>query len=759
MVSRGSDESLPAAGSNPKRASKGRGGAESRHDATPVGSPRSESLEEGGSPNLRVGGETGDSLGVGGGSSTPGGRAAVEVPQRLKEVGTGPRGTVYEMCGGPGSGGSGGIAVKVFHRGLGVDRAVLGRFLETSPKRLRHPNLPRLHAVDENADGSIFYTAPLLAGDSLADIIGDLKRGESVRPSLSPLSVGPQGETHPRLHRETTRLLAEVAEGLALAHSEGVVHRRIHPRNLLFSPSGRLVLTDFGGGSSASADEGSSAAATPASRAELMYCAPECLDGSTEPGPAADVYSLGVILFELLTWRAPFEAETLDGLVKAIARGRRLPLPQHSGRDSQEDGPEIHEALRACVEKALARQPEDRFAHAGALAQDLRLFLGDEPPTAWLEVRAAKEAREQQEREKRERSQRLNWARRAALLVAAGLLAVVAYQSGRRSAIVSPAAQIPNEQNSSAQHLTPTAQHPKFGAPVSTPRHIQAAAVLPPQPEPSQAVSGQEGTGQEEGTGQAALVARQDVVVREVGIRPVHLDAFRQKLTDGLARLPQETATTLCLQLLEHDSPEVREAAGNLLAADCDPYVVHALTTKLVHGNPTLRARIGDVLLTLGERGCLKDTWGGALGRWQGTAQADLVSTVTALGHTMARNSRTLQAAWLGTPETDRTLRAEATGSVTGESNRVLVSKRQTRVVYPRGYVASEGVWPPEWERTFIELQLLQSWRHRLFPLRWERTRVDTLTSSPHEGWVRLYWHRHGDTWLQALRFVAGTFH
>ncbi len=274
------------------------------------------------------------------------------------ELGSGIRGTVYTMTDGKRT-----LAVKVLRRGVSADVKALARFQKGAENRLRHPNIVPIELLGELSDGSVYYAMPFLRGDSLERLLGDLKRGASDRPSLSAFAVGPGGETHPQLPRRAAELFAEVAEGLHIAHREGIVHRRLSPRNLILTPAGRLVITDFGGDGSTEAGD------------DLAYRAPEQLDPFPEAvGPPADVHALGVILYEALTRRPPFQADNPRDLKDLIQKGR-FARPRAISS-------ELPAALEACMVKALALDPQDRYANAGDLASDLRKFLRDEVPAA-----------------------------------------------------------------------------------------------------------------------------------------------------------------------------------------------------------------------------------------------------------------------------------------------------------------------------------------------------------------------------------------
>lgn len=277
----------------------------------------------------------------------------------LREIGSGLRGTVYAVSDGRRT-----LALKVFRRGVSVNRSQLERFLRGAADGIRHPHLLRLESLGETPDGCLTITMPLLHGDSLETMLADLRRGASEKPSLSPLAVGPDGSRHPLFHQRATEVILGATEGLALAHREGMVHGHLGPRNLILSPGGKLVVTDFGSGATA---EGAGAA--------LVYRAPEQLEAfPSELLPAADVYSLGVVLYELCTGRPPFTATTPRELKRAIFRSRVVPPRSLE--------PAVPADLEACILEALEREPQDRYRDAGELAEDLGRFLRGEPTRA-----------------------------------------------------------------------------------------------------------------------------------------------------------------------------------------------------------------------------------------------------------------------------------------------------------------------------------------------------------------------------------------
>ena len=284
-------------------------------------------------------------------------------------------GSLYQASSGDRS-----VALKVVSPSSRLDRSVLGRFLRSSPDRIRHPNLLPVEELGEH-DGETYYTARLLRGDSLHDALEDLRRGEPSRPSLGPLAVAPSpnGKRPAGYLARIATLMAEVADGLSQAHAQRIVHGRLSPSKLVFSPAGRLVITDFDGTDDDNSDD-------------LPYRSPELLrarSAASDPAdaapvePSADVYALGAILYELATLHAPYAAADADGsgatsegqetesgattparTVEAILAGD-LVLPRAHA-------PDLPPALEHCILKALAPDPTRRYSSARRLAADLR---------------------------------------------------------------------------------------------------------------------------------------------------------------------------------------------------------------------------------------------------------------------------------------------------------------------------------------------------------------------------------------------------
>jgi predicted Ser/Thr protein kinase len=167
------------------------------------------------------------------------------------------------------------------------------------------------------------------------------------------------------------KLVSQVAEAVHYAHGRGVVHRDLKPTNVFVDARGEPRVLDFG--VARPLGEGSRATKTGQLVGTLAYMSPEQASGRYEVTPRGDVYSLGVILYELLTGRLPIPTEHVP-LHEAVRRIREdEPIPAGAVRR------ELRGDLETILVKALAKEPERRYASAAELAEDLRLFLEHRP--------------------------------------------------------------------------------------------------------------------------------------------------------------------------------------------------------------------------------------------------------------------------------------------------------------------------------------------------------------------------------------------
>jgi serine/threonine-protein kinase len=241
------------------------------------------------------------------------------------------------------------VAVKMILLGSQAGPKELARFRAEAEAlaRLQHPNIVQIHEVGEAA-GVPYFSLEYLNGGSLADQLDG-----------SPWPV-----------RKAARLVRTLARALHHAHERGIVHRDLKPSNVLFTNDGTPKIVDFGLAKLLGGGEG----LTPsdAIMGTPSYMAPEQAGGqSKHVGPAADVYALGSVLYELLTGRRAFAAAThQETILKVVSEE---PVPPRLWR------PNLSRDLETICLRCLQKEPNLRYRSAQALADDLRRFLTDRP--------------------------------------------------------------------------------------------------------------------------------------------------------------------------------------------------------------------------------------------------------------------------------------------------------------------------------------------------------------------------------------------
>jgi serine/threonine-protein kinase len=258
------------------------------------------------------------------------------------------------------------VAVKLLAEHLAGDTALRRRFLREArlAAQLSHPNVVSVYDAGEAEDGRPYIVMEYVPGTTFAEL-GQLPPGRAV---------------------ELTR---QACRGLAHAHASGLVHRDVKPQNLLLREDGTVKVADFG---IARAAETTALTQAGTVLGTAAYLSPEQALGQ-EVTAAADVYSLGAVLYELLTGRPPYTFDSIADLAAKQSSGRIVPVGELA--------PEVPSAVEDAVMRSLARNP----AYRPASAQDFARELGaEDKPTVPLHAAAAK------------RSNRL-WLALAALLV------------------------------------------------------------------------------------------------------------------------------------------------------------------------------------------------------------------------------------------------------------------------------------------------------------------------------------------------------
>jgi serine/threonine protein kinase/Flp pilus assembly protein TadD len=264
----------------------------------------------------------------------------------LAEIGRGGMGVVYKAWQ---NGTNRLVALKMILAGefAGDEEIARFRIEGEAAASLQHPNIVQIYEVGEQ-DGRSFFSLEFVEGSTLEKCL-----------ARSPLSA-----------RQAAQLLETVARAVQYAHERGIVHRDLKPANILLSADRIPKITDFGLAKRLQGQVGRTE--TGAILGTPSYMAPEqALGQSRAIGPAADVYALGAILYEMLTGRPPFKgASILDTLEQVRFQE---PIPPRRLQ------PKVPRDLETICLKALQKEPRKRYASAEALAEDVRRFLAGKP--------------------------------------------------------------------------------------------------------------------------------------------------------------------------------------------------------------------------------------------------------------------------------------------------------------------------------------------------------------------------------------------
>lgn len=238
------------------------------------------------------------------------------------------------------------VAIKVLPPDLAFREEIRVRFLREAETaaRLSHPHIVPIYSVGDSPDGLVYFVMAYVDGEPLST---RLKR----RGRLPP--------------EEARRITSETADALGAAHAVGIIHRDVKPDNILLQGSrGRVVVTDFGIAKALSSTTGGATlTATGVAIGTPHYMSPEQAAGEREVDGRSDVYSLGVVAYQMLTGALPFQAPTVPGvLMKQITE--RAPLVTDKRPDCPED-------LAAAVMRCLEKDPDDRWPTADALRRAL----------------------------------------------------------------------------------------------------------------------------------------------------------------------------------------------------------------------------------------------------------------------------------------------------------------------------------------------------------------------------------------------------
>jgi tetratricopeptide (TPR) repeat protein/TolB-like protein len=246
------------------------------------------------------------------------------------------------------------VALKVLPEDLVHDAGRRERLMQEAraASAIEHPNIAVIHAVEE-ADGVTFIAMELIRGDKLSDVIG--------RERLPA--------------KRALDLAIEVAEGLARAHEKNVVHRDLKPANIMVTDGGHAKVIDFGlaklvaplGGDSATATALGGQTDPGVILGTVAYMSPEQARG-TRVDHRSDIFSFGIVLYEMLTGRPPFQGRSSIDTLNAILNQPAPALPALTGVPV-----EAAADIQRVIEKCVAKDPNDRYQGMKDLVVDLRI--------------------------------------------------------------------------------------------------------------------------------------------------------------------------------------------------------------------------------------------------------------------------------------------------------------------------------------------------------------------------------------------------
>jgi serine/threonine protein kinase len=242
------------------------------------------------------------------------------------------------------------VAVKIIRRGaFPADQAdlILKRFEREAKSlgRLSHPNIVKVHDFGEY-DGAPYLVLEYLSGGTLKQRLQ-------------------QQAGNPMPWQDAVQLILPIARALQYAHGQGIIHRDVKPANILITLSGEPMLSDFGIAKILDNAEGVTLTGSSAAIGTPEYMAPEQWEGNVSP--QSDLYSLGVVLYELVTGRKPYQADTPAAI---LLKQATEPLPRPI-----QFTPGLPGDVEKILVRALARQPEDRYPDMSSFANALERIL------------------------------------------------------------------------------------------------------------------------------------------------------------------------------------------------------------------------------------------------------------------------------------------------------------------------------------------------------------------------------------------------
>ncbi len=230
------------------------------------------------------------------------------------------------------------VAVKLIASSLDEKDMLRARFVREaqSAAQLNHPNIVTVYEFGEQ-DGEFFMAMELLEGNDLKDVIA----------AKTPLTLD-----------DKLNMMEQMCDGIGYAHRRGVIHRDLKPGNMHVLPDGRVKVLDFG----LARIQDSEVTKTGMVMGSPNYMSPEQVRGETV-GTRSEVFSIGIVFYELLTYARPFEADSMHAVMFKVVQCERKPISEIVG--------DLPPDLVALVERCLAPDPEQRYQDAGAIRAGL----------------------------------------------------------------------------------------------------------------------------------------------------------------------------------------------------------------------------------------------------------------------------------------------------------------------------------------------------------------------------------------------------
>jgi serine/threonine-protein kinase len=244
------------------------------------------------------------------------------------------------------------VAIKVLLPKMGQNQDFVERFYKEgqAAARLSHPNMVQAVDVGSTADGRHFFVMEYIEGDSLYDLMA---KGRSFSEA------------------EALDIMIQVGEALEQAHSRGLIHRDVKPKNIMLTPQGVAKLTDLGlardiDDKAAAQQEAGKAYGTP------YYISPEQIRGDVDIDFRADIYSMGATFYHMVTGRPPFEGDTPATVMHKHLKQALVPADHVNTA--------LSTGVGEIIDVAMAKRREERYASMGTMVEDLKAVRKNNPP-------------------------------------------------------------------------------------------------------------------------------------------------------------------------------------------------------------------------------------------------------------------------------------------------------------------------------------------------------------------------------------------